>query len=245
MTKDLTEKVFTDIYRKNIWGGMASASGTGSSLRRTKVLIERLPVLFREFNISSILDIPCGDFHWMNNLSLEGTRYVGADIVKEIIQKNSSMHEKENVRFQHLDLITDKLPEVDLILCRDCLVHFSYNNIVSALMNICNSGAKYLLTTTFTERTENCDINTGAWRPLNLLIPPFNLSPPVRMINEECSETYATYSDKSLGLWKVQEVKESLTRLLQIRHELAGIGRNDPCRCGSGKKFKKCCGFIA
>jgi preprotein translocase subunit SecA len=22
----------------------------------------------------------------------------------------------------------------------------------------------------------------------------------------------------------------------------AGIGRNDPCPCGSGKKFKKCCG---
>ena len=23
----------------------------------------------------------------------------------------------------------------------------------------------------------------------------------------------------------------------------AGIGRNDPCPCGSGKKFKKCCGM--
>ena len=22
----------------------------------------------------------------------------------------------------------------------------------------------------------------------------------------------------------------------------AGIGRNDPCPCGSGKKYKKCCG---
>jgi len=22
------------------------------------------------------------------------------------------------------------------------------------------------------------------------------------------------------------------------------VGRNDPCICGSGKKFKKCCGFI-
>ena len=22
------------------------------------------------------------------------------------------------------------------------------------------------------------------------------------------------------------------------------IGRNDPCSCGSGKKYKKCCGFI-
>jgi uncharacterized protein YecA (UPF0149 family) len=22
------------------------------------------------------------------------------------------------------------------------------------------------------------------------------------------------------------------------------IGRNDPCPCGSGKKYKNCCGFI-
>ncbi|MDE0911983.1 MAG: SEC-C metal-binding domain-containing protein [Myxococcota bacterium] len=27
-----------------------------------------------------------------------------------------------------------------------------------------------------------------------------------------------------------------------IRRETAKIGRNDPCSCGSGKKFKKCCG---
>ena len=27
-----------------------------------------------------------------------------------------------------------------------------------------------------------------------------------------------------------------------IRHETKRIGRNDPCPCGSGKKFKKCCG---
>jgi SEC-C motif-containing protein len=27
-----------------------------------------------------------------------------------------------------------------------------------------------------------------------------------------------------------------------IRHSAPKIGRNDPCSCGSGKKFKKCCG---
>ena len=27
-----------------------------------------------------------------------------------------------------------------------------------------------------------------------------------------------------------------------IRREGAKVGRNDPCSCGSGKKFKKCCG---
>jgi len=27
-----------------------------------------------------------------------------------------------------------------------------------------------------------------------------------------------------------------------IRHDQPKVGRNDPCPCGSGKKFKKCCG---
>lgn len=27
----------------------------------------------------------------------------------------------------------------------------------------------------------------------------------------------------------------------QIRHEEKPLGRNDPCHCGSGKKYKKCC----
>lgn len=27
-----------------------------------------------------------------------------------------------------------------------------------------------------------------------------------------------------------------------IKHETPKIGRNDPCPCGNGRKFKKCCG---
>ena len=27
-----------------------------------------------------------------------------------------------------------------------------------------------------------------------------------------------------------------------IRRDTPKVGRNDPCPCGSGKKFKKCCG---
>jgi hypothetical protein len=26
-----------------------------------------------------------------------------------------------------------------------------------------------------------------------------------------------------------------------LRHQLPAVGRNDPCPCGSGKKYKKCC----
>ncbi len=28
----------------------------------------------------------------------------------------------------------------------------------------------------------------------------------------------------------------------QVRRDAPKVGRNDPCPCGSGKKFKKCCG---
>jgi uncharacterized protein YecA (UPF0149 family) len=28
----------------------------------------------------------------------------------------------------------------------------------------------------------------------------------------------------------------------QVIHAEAKVGRNDPCPCDSGKKFKKCCG---
>lgn len=31
----------------------------------------------------------------------------------------------------------------------------------------------------------------------------------------------------------------------QIRRDGAKIGRNDPCTCGSGKKYKKCCGKVS
>ncbi|MHB9102388.1 MAG: SEC-C metal-binding domain-containing protein [Sulfuricella sp.] len=27
-----------------------------------------------------------------------------------------------------------------------------------------------------------------------------------------------------------------------MHRELPNVGRNDPCPCGSGKKFKQCCG---
>ena len=26
-----------------------------------------------------------------------------------------------------------------------------------------------------------------------------------------------------------------------VKNPLRGVGRNDPCPCGSGKKYKKCC----
>jgi hypothetical protein len=71
------EDLFTDIYRSNEWGGKDSISGPGSDVHQTRVIISELPAVFRDFNIHTILDIPCGDFHWMKNVNMEGIDYTG------------------------------------------------------------------------------------------------------------------------------------------------------------------------
>ena len=35
--------------------------------------------------------------------------------------------------------------------------------------------------------------------------------------------------------------RETLPATNTVRHTETSVGRNDPCPCGSGKKFKKCC----
>ena len=42
-----------------------------------------------------------------------------------------------------------------------------------------------------------------------------------------------------------QESSTEITMDLQPRREAPKVGRNDPCPCGSGKKFKSCCGRTA
>ncbi len=204
--------IFTEIHRSNAWHGKDSLSGTGSDIHQTSIIVRELPNLFAEFNISTMLDIPCGDFHWMNTANLKEVDYTGADIVEELIRENSKNHAAKNIQFQHLNLINDKLEKVGLVFCRDCLVHLSFKDISRSLDNICNSQSEYLLTTTFTDITVNHDIITGQWRVLNLQIAPFNFPDPIKIIHEECTENNGIYKDKAMGLWKISEIKESLQR---------------------------------
>ncbi|MBK9425837.1 MAG: class I SAM-dependent methyltransferase [Bacteroidetes bacterium] len=202
-----TEQVFTEIYRSKHWKSTDNVSGPGSEINQTETLIRELNGLFKELNIVSVLDIPCGNFHWMQKVNLSKTNYVGADIVTELIESNKQNYqESDRLNFQVLNLITDPLPQCDLIIVRDCLVHFSNKDILNAITNIKSSGSKYLLTTTFTNHHMNFDIVTGDWRPLNLQDKPFNFAPPLMIINENCTECNGEFKDKSMALWEISKL---------------------------------------
>lgn len=210
------EDVFSEIYVRNSWGDPESASGPGSSLAQTQVVAAALPNMFRSLAIRSMLDVPCGDFNWMQRVDLEDIQYVGADIVPGIVIRNLSRFGGPGREFRQLDLLKDRLPASDLVLCRDCLVHFSYQDAFRVLQNICDSESKYLLTTTFTDRTSNSDIATGRWRPVNLEIAPFGLPTPLEVINEKCTIADGAFADKALALWRVADIRDRLAVTLSL-----------------------------
>jgi hypothetical protein len=130
--------------------------------------------------------------------------YVGADIVPELVAANQQCFGSHSRRFVKCNLTSDPLPCVDLILCRDCLVHLSLRDVRHALANIKRSGSRFLLTTTHNQVHTNNDIVTGEWRRLNLEAAPFFLPPPSLLIDEKCSNPYAP--DKYIGFWQIDEI---------------------------------------
>lgn len=185
---------------------MESVSGPGSSLCQTMEIRQRLPQLLQSIGALSLLDAPCGDFNWMKHVVHGVQEYTGVDILEDLIGANQQRYAGNGRKFLRLDLSSDVLPRADVILCRDCLVHFSAHDVLRSLANFKRCGADYLLTTTFPRRSANEDIPTGGWRPINLELAPFCFPPPLRVINERCTEDGGRYADKSLGLWRLSDL---------------------------------------
>lgn len=199
--------LFTKIFKSNFWKG-ESRSGTGSDISQTLHLIAELPTLLKSFEIGELLDIPCGDFNWMSRVNLGPIKYTGGDIVGKLIRENQEKFAQSGRKFQVLDIVVDPLPSADAIFSRDFLVHMPYREIGLVLKNIRKSQIKYLITTTFTARQKNNDIQIGDWRPINLELPPFNFSKPLAVLNEKCTEAEMQFSDKSLAVWRTSDIPD-------------------------------------
>lgn len=197
------EEVFETIYKENHWRDVESKSGTGSNVKNTQKVIDLLENVIVELSIKSILDIPCGDFNWMKNVDLRNIHYIGADIVQQLIKDNHQFV-NDKIKFENLSILKSPLPATDLIFTRDCLVHFSYEDIFKAIRSVKKSGSKYWMTTTFPAH-DNYNILTGDWRPINLQAYPFNLPEPLFLLSEECLED-KRYLDKSLAIWRVADI---------------------------------------
>ncbi len=135
-----------------------------------------------------MLDIPCGDMAWMSRFleTRDDVDYTGVDIVPDLIENHKQMFKhKTNWRFLALDAVEEPLPNgTHIILCRMMLQHLFLPDIQRLLSKFSQSGAKYLLATTFSRADANADLITGSsasgrFRHINLEIPPVSLTPPL------------------------------------------------------------------
>jgi SAM-dependent methyltransferase len=195
-------RAFTAIYERHLWGADETVSGDGSTLESAASLRDTLPRLLAELGAESLMDAGCGDFNWMKTVDLSGVRYIGIDVVEPLIKRNVELYSSESRTFLTADITKDRLQNADVAFCRHCLIHLSNRQVCAALRNLKNSGAKYLLATTFPVVTSNADIWPGSFRPINLETQPFNLPRPLRIFRD----SIPTDRSSVLALWRLADV---------------------------------------
>jgi len=208
-TYRLKENAFLHIYEDNIWTSSESRSGGGSEISTTHTIRQSLPLIWEKYKIKTFLDAPCGDFNWMKEVNKDGIKYIGGDIVEELVVKNNELYGQETpqIEFQKIDITKDVIPKVDMIFCEDCLQHLSYESVVITLRNFAQSGCKYLMFTSYPLTIRNHDICDGDYRALNLFKKPFNL--PKDYIGKICEKSKGrdVEIDKTMYLYDMEQSK--------------------------------------
>jgi SAM-dependent methyltransferase len=193
--------------------GMESAAGFGTNLGEVSVYFSELPKILESFEIKSFLDAGCSDYFIMKNIDFSQIQYIGLDFVEEQIAWNKQRY--PNVEFRTANILSDALPESDLVFCRDVLIHFSNYNIFRFLNNCLKSNCKYVLLGTYFDLLENKEMGgIHGWRFMNLEKGPFNFPSPIYRIVEPGRHPTDSGSDssKGMGLWKLSDLKEIINQ---------------------------------
>jgi hypothetical protein len=208
--------IFVEIYERNLWESAESRSGIGSEAAATANLRKHLPAIFDRFKINSVFDAPCGDFNWMRLVPLsQDMSYIGWDIVPAIIRSNTEKYSDAQRRFAIGNILIDQLPRANMMICRDCLFHFSHSDIRRALENFVASETRFLFTTSHTARdsSTNTDIHTGYFRRIDLFAEPFCFPTDTLYRVEDFAPGHLA---REMCLWDRSQVERGLAKLTKF-----------------------------
>ena len=218
-----TANVFSKIYQSHEWGGH-SRSGPGSDPSRVQAYLSILKSVITTNNVSSVVDIGCGDWSLSRTIDWTGVDYTGVDIVPSLVDTLNSTFSSDHVRFVCADLASDELPDADLCVVKDVLQHLSNRSVHAFLQQLRRKYQLAVLTNdiahvqrtgwrTFWARTDmepNRDIPDGGYRPLRLTDPPFQLQAQqlgtflLRLPRELKGHPGTVFETKEILLWSRQ-----------------------------------------
>lgn len=135
------EQVFTAIYEENRWGGKSGEFCSGSGTTEESVVLPYIKMVVERaasegFAGLSFVDLGCGDFRVGKQLRPLCSRYIGVDIVKTLILKNTELYGDSCTRFVAMDMVMGELPNGDVCFVRQVLQHLSNEEIVTILRKL-------------------------------------------------------------------------------------------------------------
>ncbi|MEL0651386.1 class I SAM-dependent methyltransferase [Algibacter sp. TI.3.09] len=208
-----TKDAMNQIYELNLWGGSEFDFYSGSGSHDPDIINPYLDVLtaFLESHnrTLTVCDLGCGDFNIGKQLTQFTKKYIAADIVENLIERNKQIYQADNLEFHCLDIAKDELPTGDCIILRQVLQHLSNLEITNAVKKLENY--KYIILTEHIPLDPfipNKDIISGQGIRLkqnsgvNLLEAPFNL----KVNNETLLNEYTLDNEKGRIVTKLYEV---------------------------------------
>nr|WP_233267627.1 class I SAM-dependent methyltransferase [Algibacter sp. L1A34] len=181
-----TKDAMHQIYKLNLWGGTEFDFYSGSGSHDPDIINPYLDVLtafLESYNRTlTVCDLGCGDFNIGKQLTQFTKKYIAADIVESLIERNKQIYQADNLEFHCLNIAKDELPTGDCIILRQVLQHLSNAEIERVVEKLANY--KYIILTEHLPLgnfTPNKDIISGQGIRLkqnsgvNLLEAPFNL----------------------------------------------------------------------
>ncbi|AVL94957.1 glycosyltransferase [Moumouvirus australiensis] len=169
--------IFENIYNTSCWG---NGSGPGSDPEYNQEYIEVLKKLFDDLEIKSITDIGCGDWQFSKYIDFGNINYLGMDVVPHLIETNTKLFGKENIKFKHLDIInnSNQVENTDLIILKDVVQHWPTKTIIKVL-DVLKTKTKYILLTNCCDQKDSLDdIKLGEFRPLSRKMYPLKIFKP-------------------------------------------------------------------
>ena len=169
-TREFT-RIFEQIYSNDDWDG---GSGHGSAHSNNIEYIAFLCRFLERNEVTSVLDLGCGDWQFSRYINWEGVNYLGIDVVAPLLERNQKLYASANIKFEHFKE-TASLPPGDLFVCKDVMQHWPNAMVENVLSHIAGKYRHILITNDEEPNaTLNSDIPVGGWRPIDFGKPPFN-----------------------------------------------------------------------
>jgi len=181
-----TKDAMAQIYENNLWGKSESGFYSGIGSHHPELVnpyIQAVRSFLTSFDTPLVVcDLGCGDFNVGKELVHYTKKYIAADIVPELIERNRETFTGDNYEFLFLDIASDELPSGDCVILRQVLQHLS-NREVQRVVNKLADYKYVILTEHLPEGdfTPNKEIISGQGirlkkqSGLDLLASPFNL----------------------------------------------------------------------